>query len=202
LHLDHDSEAALEATLDLVNSDDRRTGVDTLTTVAALGAFLDRHAVSGSRAGTDGELRAVRRLRARLRAVFDAAAAGDHRTALADLNDLIAEARAVPYLVEHDGNPLHLHYTPPDAPLHHRIGAEMAICLAVVVRDGGFDRLRVCESDDCGRVLVDLSRNRSRRYCDTQCGNRRHVAAYRERRARAGTAPATGSAATTATTGE
>jgi predicted RNA-binding Zn ribbon-like protein len=31
-------------------------------------------------------------------------------------------------------------------------------------------------------VLVDLSRNRSKRYCDSRtCGNRLHVAAYRER---------------------
>jgi predicted RNA-binding Zn ribbon-like protein len=185
LRLDHDSEQALEAALDLVNSDDRRTGVDSLATVGALAGFLDRHQVSGSRAGTESELRAVRRLRGRLRSVFDAAAADDRAAVVAELNDLIADARAVPYLVEHDGNPLHLHYTPPDAPVHHRIGAEVAICLAVVVRDGGFDRLRVCESADCGRALVDLSRNRSRRYCDTQCGNRHHVAAYRQRRAQA-----------------
>lgn len=184
MRLDHDSEEALEATLDLVNSDDRRTGVDTLTSLAAVAEFLDRHGVSGTRAGTEAELRAVRRLRGRLRSVFDAAAADDRAAVVAELNDLIADARAVPYLVEHDGNPLHLHFTPPDAPVHHRVGAEMAICLAMVVRDGGYDRLRVCESADCRRVLVDLSRNRSRRYCDTQCGNRRHVAAYRERRAR------------------
>jgi predicted RNA-binding Zn ribbon-like protein len=36
-------------------------------------------------------------------------------------------------------------------------------------------------------VLVDLSRNRSRMFCDTgNCGNRQHVAAYRERRAQEG----------------
>jgi hypothetical protein len=40
---------------------------------------------------------------------------------------------------------------------------------------------------DCDQVLVDLSRNRSERYCDARtCGNRVHVAAYRARR-RAGT---------------
>ena len=34
-------------------------------------------------------------------------------------------------------------------------------------------------------VLVDLSKNRSRRFCDTgNCGNRQHVAAYRERLSR------------------
>jgi predicted RNA-binding Zn ribbon-like protein len=32
-------------------------------------------------------------------------------------------------------------------------------------------------------VLVDLSKNRSRRFCDSGCGNRTNVAAYRARRA-------------------
>ena len=45
-------------------------------------------------------------------------------------------------------------------------------------------RLRRCEAPGCDAVFVDLSKNRSRRYCDTgNCGNRQHVAAYRERRA-------------------
>jgi predicted RNA-binding Zn ribbon-like protein len=186
VRFDHDTELALAAAVDLVNTDDRRTGDDTLTTVDALLDFLDRNTFSGARAGTEPELRAVRRLRSRLRRLFDAAAGGDRDAVVVGLNKLIGEAGAVPRLVEHDGNPLHLHYTPADAPLHHRLGAEMAITLAIVLRDGGLDRIRVCESPDCGRVLVDLSRNRSRRYCDAQCGNRQHVAAYRRRLSRLG----------------
>jgi predicted RNA-binding Zn ribbon-like protein len=57
----------------------------------------------------------------------------------------------------------------------------MAVALARVVCDSGLDRLRVCGSPGCTSVLVDLSRNRSRRYCDTRCANRQHVAAYRAR---------------------
>jgi predicted RNA-binding Zn ribbon-like protein len=33
-------------------------------------------------------------------------------------------------------------------------------------------------------VLVDLSKNRSRRFCEQNCGNRANVAAYRARRAK------------------
>ena len=48
-------------------------------------------------------------------------------------------------------------------------------------------RLRRGEAPDGDAVLVDLSRNRSRRYCDTgNCGNRQHAAAYRERPAERG----------------
>jgi len=35
----------------------------------------------------------------------------------------------------------------------------------------------------CGGVLVDLSKNRSKRFCDAGCGNRAAVNAYRARRA-------------------
>ena len=52
-----------------------------------------------------------------------------------------------------------------------------------VVRLQHLDRLHVCGSDDCNDVLVDLSKNRSRRYCSTTCANRVNVAAWRARRA-------------------
>ena len=48
-----------------------------------------------------------------------------------------------------------------------------------------FGRLARCAADRCDDVLVDLSKNRSRRFCDTSCANRTNVAAYRARRAEA-----------------
>ena len=55
--------------------------------------------------------------------------------------------------------------------------------LAFFVVAGEQERLRRCEAPDCRFAFVDLSRNRSRRYCDSRtCGNRLHVAAYRARR--------------------
>jgi predicted RNA-binding Zn ribbon-like protein len=36
-------------------------------------------------------------------------------------------------------------------------------------------------ADDCEAIVLDLSRNRSRRFCSTSCGNRVAVAAYRAR---------------------
>lgn len=69
-----------------------------------------------------------------------------------------------------------------DAPLADRLGAETAMVFADLVRTGEQRRLKTCAAPDCDAVLVDLSRNRSRMFCDTgNCGNRQHVAAYRER---------------------
>ena len=46
---------------------------------------------------------------------------------------------------------------------------------------------------DCEAVFVDLPKNRSRRYCNTgNCGNRQHVAAYRERLASRGALSSSG----------
>ena len=56
------------------------------------------------------------------------------------------------------------------------------MALAFVIAAGERHRLAICAAPDCARVLVDLSRNRSKRYCDSRtCGNRLHVAAYRAR---------------------
>jgi predicted RNA-binding Zn ribbon-like protein len=79
----------------------------------------------------------------------------------------------------------HLHLAAADDPLAQRMGAEMAMALADLIRAGELRRLKICAAPDCDAVLVDLSRNRSRRFCDTgNCGNRQHVAAYRQRRSR------------------
>jgi predicted RNA-binding Zn ribbon-like protein len=60
------------------------------------------------------------------------------------------------------------------------------MALVDVIREKELDRLRVCAAEDCNAVLVDLSRNRSKRFCDTgNCANRTHVAAYRARKATA-----------------
>ena len=52
-----------------------------------------------------------------------------------------------------------------------------------VVRTDEMSRLGVCEDDDCDGIVLDLSRNRSKRFCSTTCGNRNAVAAYRARQA-------------------
>jgi predicted RNA-binding Zn ribbon-like protein len=174
----HDTTAALVLAADLVNSAE-------LTDAAALETFLDKHLVEPRRQARPADLDAVLALRPRLRAVWQAADA----PALAGLvNELLADSGARPRLTDHGGGwGWHLHVTAHDAALEHRIAAQAGFAFADLVRMGETGRLRRCEAPDCEAVLVDLSKNRSRRYCDTgNCGNRQHVAAYRERRAERG----------------
>jgi predicted RNA-binding Zn ribbon-like protein len=62
------------------------------------------------------------------------------------------------------------------------MAVEAAMALTDVVRADELSRLRICEYPGCGNVVIDLSKNRSKRYCDAGCGNRAAVAAYRARR--------------------
>jgi predicted RNA-binding Zn ribbon-like protein len=175
---------ALTTAAALVNT--LRYGYDALPDVAALARFLYKYEVSGVRAHSIAELSAVRGLRTQLRGVWDSAE-GDAAATL--VNDLLEAADARPRLAQHDGWGWHLHFSRPEAPLARRLGAELAMGLADLLRNDDLDRLRHCRAPDCTSVLIDMSRNRSRMYCDTgNCGNRQHVAAYRARR----TAPPSG----------
>ena len=177
-----DTEVALAQAAALVNT--RRDGVDQLASVAGLDAFLTEFAMSGERLGTQAELRVVREIRERLRALWSAV---DRAEAAALVNALLRETATTPYLIKHDELDWHLHVTEPTAPLAHRMGAEAAMGLLDLIRSDDLGRLKTCAAEDCDAVLVDLSRNSSKRYCDTgNCGNRANVAAYRARRREAG----------------
>ena len=76
----------------------------------------------------------------------------------------------------------HLHLASQHDPLWQRMGAEFAMALADLIRIGELRRLKVCAAPDCEAVLIDLSRNRSKRYCSVTCTNRNAAAAYRARR--------------------
>jgi predicted RNA-binding Zn ribbon-like protein len=174
----HDTERSLAETAALVNS----VGLDgdTLVTLADLDDFLARYPYSGVIRRTQEELESVRVLRHRLRR-FWTAANRDEAATLA--NEILAEADARPYLTRHDEWDWHLHVTRPDAPLADRIAAEAAMAFLDLIRADALDRLRICAADDCEDVLIDLSKNSSKRYCDTgNCGNRTNVAAYRARK--------------------
>ncbi|MFC8699402.1 CGNR zinc finger domain-containing protein [Streptomyces parvus] len=185
----HDTRIALDTVVDLMNTapesqpppDGTGDGPeDGLADIAALYDFAERHLISG--VGTLGEkdLAAVRDVRARFAEVF---AAPDPRTAADLVNRLVAAAGTTPQLTDHDGYDWHVHYFAPDASVADHLAADCGMALAFIIVAGEQERLRRCEAPDCGHAFVDLSRNRSRRYCSSRtCGNRLHVAAYRARR--------------------
>ena len=172
----HDTEAALLSAADLVNTDGDD---DRLADLADLDAFVARWGWTGRRRRGTPELLAVQALRPRLRQLWG----GDEDSAVRLVNTLLQEAHALPQLVRHGGWGYHLHATPPQAPLADRMAVEAAMAVLDVVRLQELTRLQTCAADGCRGVLVDLSKNRSRRFCGTACANRTNVAAFRARRA-------------------
>lgn len=174
----HDTRLSLQALVALVNT----RHPDTLTALADLDDLCRAWLWSGSRTHDRAELDQVRAIRDPLAGFWGA----DEHVVVGLINDLLAQGRALPQLVKHDGFDWHIHATPAEAPLAVRMTVEYAMAMIDVVRAGELDRLGHCAADDCDRVVIDLSRNRSKKFCDAGCGNRTNVAAYRARRKSAG----------------
>ena len=170
----HDTEASLLAAIDLVNSGENP---DTLTTQEQVDAWYAKHKYTGRRDRDDAELGDLRAIRPVLRDLLTA-----DRDRAADLvNAMLADAGALPQLVRHGDVDWHLHAVSPDEPLVRRVVVETALAMSDVVRSDEMSRLSVCADRNCGGVVLDLTRNRSRRFCSTTCANRNAVAAYRAR---------------------
>ncbi|MFF7244696.1 CGNR zinc finger domain-containing protein [Embleya sp. NPDC008237] len=170
----HDTESALQAAVALANS---AVGSDTLTTVRELDAWYTEHRYTGRRDRDAAELASLRALRPVLRDLLTA----DREGAAGLVNTMLAEAHALPQLVRHDDQDWHLHAVSSDAPLATRVVVETAMAMTDVVRVDELSRLSLCADQGCRGIVLDLTRNRSRRYCSTACANRNAVAAYRAR---------------------
>ncbi|WP_082833504.1 CGNR zinc finger domain-containing protein [Rhodococcus sp. LB1] len=178
MHFAPDTVADLAFLVDLGNTDPGATrSGDGLPDPAALTALLDTHGYSGRFDRDDTELRHVRRARSWLRKSWSLP-----QTEMVDeINATLTAARALPQLVRHDGLDWHIHAISRDAPLAERITIEAAMAFSDVIRSNETDRLRVCEAEDCTGLLIDLSRNASKRFCSVRCSNRVNMIAYRSR---------------------
>jgi hypothetical protein len=181
----HDTELSLAVIVDLVNTSAECGGTESLPDSAAVSAWVEAHHVSSVDPSDYGDVASIHRVREQFRECFGL----DQVELLGQrINELVAEAPVQPRLTNHDGHDWHIHYFSPGASLADHLAVDGGMALAHVVSAGEVDRLRVCEAPDCEAVLLDLSRNRSKRYCDARtCGNRLNVAAYRERKRTAAT---------------
>lgn len=179
----HDTELSLRAAVALVNTlpETDLEGADHLLTEDEFDAYLTEYPYTGARVRGPEELDAVRAIRARIHQLWSVDRAG----AVPLVNAMLRDTRALPQLVIHDDFDWHVHATEDTAPLATRMLVEAAMAFVDVIRVDQWDRVRVCDADDCASVYVDYSKNGSKRYCDTgNCGNRMNVNAYRRRKAR------------------
>jgi predicted RNA-binding Zn ribbon-like protein len=174
--LTDDTTLMLQASVALANT---AVGTDTLAAVGQLDVWYAEHLHTSHRAAGEHELESVRAIRPMLYELLTA----DRDRAAEMVNELLAESGTTPQLVRHGAWDWHLHGVANDADPATRIVVDTAMAMIDVVRDDEMSRLGICADETCDGIVLDLSRNRSRRFCSTACGNRNAVAAYRARQA-------------------
>jgi predicted RNA-binding Zn ribbon-like protein len=169
-----DTEWSLRSAVELVNTAGEP---DTLTSLEQMESWWTRHRYTGRHDRDATELTAVRAIREELRTLLTS----DRDQAAEIANEMLADAQAVPQLVRHDELDWHIHAISSDAPLDRRVIVETAMAMVDLIRADELSRLSVCADAGCDGLVLDLSRNRSRRFCSTRCSNRNAAAAYRAR---------------------
>ncbi|GAA1524775.1 CGNR zinc finger domain-containing protein [Nocardioides humi] len=172
----HDTSLSLQAAVALANG-----SLDPVTigTPDELDAFFADFGYTGRHDGDQAEVDAVLAIAPQLRELLTA----DRDDAVEIVNAMLRDASALPQLRRHDGYDWHLHAIDPDRPFAERIVVETAMAMIDVIRADEMSRLAVCADESCEGIVLDLSRNRSKRFCSVTCGNRNAVAAYRARQA-------------------
>ena len=181
MHFAPDTEESLDFVVALANTvaGATKSGADEIATVEQLHGLIGRFPFSGRIDRDADELAGVRDTRDWIRRIWTL----DRENAVAAVNTMLRESNAVPQLVRHDGIDWHIHATDESAPLAERILVEVGLALVDVIRSDEMGRLRRCAADDCDGVLIDLSRNGSKRFCSVRCGNRVNMIAFRGRNA-------------------
>jgi predicted RNA-binding Zn ribbon-like protein len=176
----HDTAQSLLVVVDLVNTAPGFNGREELPDADAVRTFVRRNHISAVAEEDYTRIDDLHRVRAAFRELFGLDSPAE---LAARVNALLTQAPVQPRLSDHDDYHWHMHYFAPGASLAEHLAVDGGMAVAQVVAAGETERLRVCQAPDCDSVLIDLSRNRSKRYCDARgCGNRMNVAAYRERK--------------------
>lgn len=170
---------AIAVVRDFVNTTDRETSTDELSTPAGLSRYLAGHGLMArATRATAEDLETATRLRSGLRRALELNHTGG-ATALPELADALGD------------QPVSLTWSPDGAVLTTTASgvrgglARIAIAAQVAAADGDWWRLKICAWDECEWAFYDHSKNRSRNWCEYGCGNKVKTRAYRARQAAA-----------------
>lgn len=168
----------LELVRSFVNTYDAELDQEDLGSPAELSAFLSRTGLGDSFDPSPADVERALTLREALRSLLFANNGADFDPAAAErLNAALAGA---PLEVRIVGGQTEL------VPTGEGMDAAVARIGAIVrasMQSGDWLRLKACPDEKCQWAFYDLSRNRSRTWCDMNvCGNRAKVRAFRRRK--------------------
>lgn len=161
-----------------VNTVDLEDGSDAFATFEGFSAWIETHLDVPVLTLNPAELPRIIEMRETLRDILESHT--DYQPSpesLDRINTLLA------------GAPLEMRFLPPGEPhLVSQTGgmggviAALAASIFTGVRDGTWQRLKVCRSDSCRWAFYDRSKNRSSVWCNmATCGSKSKVRAYRTR---------------------
>jgi predicted RNA-binding Zn ribbon-like protein len=152
-----------------------------LSDVGFVRRFMARHGLTDAeRVAGKEDVLALRSLRGRLSRAWDAA---NEETAVAELNTLLAGAKAQPWLERREGG-WRFRYDRPGTPVREFAHALAARALLGEIAAGRWSRFGRCEAGPCRCVFIDRTRSGVRRYCCRLCADRAAHQAFRRRQAR------------------
>lgn len=144
---------------------------------AKLRSLCDQNAAKANQ-----ELKSARRLRETIYRIF-AAIAANHKPTVEDLellNRAYAGAVEHSHLAPSNGKFVH-QWTWEDDVLSRPLWPVVQDAMELL-RSGQAHSVRECAAESCGWLFLDLSRNRSRRWCDMKiCGNREKARRHHQR---------------------
>lgn len=133
---------------------------------------------AAARSATKRDLAEVKRLRERLRRVFDARKVEE---AAGVLNEIAAQAGAVPRL-ERTAGGWKVRFGPEERSIAGHLGAATSTALIEIVQAHGLGRFGTCAAAPCTGAFVDRTKNRGKRYCCELCADRAAQQHHRARR--------------------
>ena len=141
--------------------------------------FLETHGMMPQVTVTQIDLDDVRILREQLRTAWTI---GTMEAMLHVLNPLIATVAVTVQFEDTTEQHVHAQFAMHvGLSLAQRLAFECALGMIEVVQQQGLDRMRACAAEPCRDVFVDISRNKSRRFCSERCANRYNISTFRER---------------------
>jgi len=161
----------------LVNSGVCDVDADPLRSCEAFRAYAAERSFTAAQV-TRHDLDRLKLLRGELAKVFTSAVDGDERAAVGALNALLMIHPVHPVLVEHDGEPWHIHLSESGS-VTDRYAATAVIGLSLLLSALGTKRLGICAIASCDRVYIDGSKNKSRRYCAEHSAAKGNVTSLR-----------------------
>ena len=165
----------------LVNSGVCDADADPLRSCEAFRAYAAERSFSAAQT-TQHDLDRLKLVRTELTGVFASAVDGEGHASAGALNRLLMVHPVQPVLVQHDGEPWHVHLSESGS-VTDRYASAAVIGLSLLVSGLGIERLGICAIASCDRVYIDGSKNKSRRYCAEHSAAKGNVTSLRGQRA-------------------